>query len=207
MKPRGTLRLLPPPSRAGSLPERPDDELMQLAAAGVMEAFSVLVRRHEARVRNLCGRICGNAAEGDEAAQECFVKLWKLRAEYEPRARFEAYFYLLVRNHCRNRVREARRRTGLPSDRAAAPQPSSELSDGCHDPLQRLVDQQRRERLQRSLSKLSAAQRDAIVLRFSAELEYATIAELTGCSEATLRTRVFLGLNRLRKLLSKGTPR
>jgi RNA polymerase sigma-70 factor (ECF subfamily) len=54
------------------------------------------------------------------------------------------------------------------------------------------------------LAKLPGEQREAIVLRFSAELDYADIGRIAGRSEETIRSRVFLGLSRLRKLLGKG---
>ena len=54
------------------LQARTDDELMRLAAAGLLEAFSELVRRHERAVRGFCARLLASREQGDDAAQEVF---------------------------------------------------------------------------------------------------------------------------------------
>ena len=62
---------------------------------------------------------------------------------------------------------------------------------------------ERHERLQMGLAKLPEPQREALLLRYSAELDYAEMAGLLGVPEATARSRVFLGLIKLRRLLRR----
>jgi RNA polymerase sigma-70 factor, ECF subfamily len=177
-----------------SLSERSDDELMQLAAADLDEAYAALVRRYQATVRATCRRSCGSSALGDEIAQEIFVQLWCARRAYEPVGRFRPYLFTLVRNRCRNASRRVRETAPL-ADPLVSREP---------DPVDELLAAQRRRRVDECLAKLPDDQREAIALRFSAELDYAEIAHVAGRSEATIRSRVFLGLARLRKLLGKG---
>jgi RNA polymerase sigma-70 factor (ECF subfamily) len=63
------------------------------------------------------------------------------------------------------------------------------------------VLRERQQRIQLGLSKLPEPQREAVLLRYSAELDYAQIASLLEAPEATVRSRVFLGLTKLRRLL------
>jgi RNA polymerase sigma-70 factor, ECF subfamily len=62
---------------------------------------------------------------------------------------------------------------------------------------------ERRRRLHELVKSLPEAQRTAIQLRFSGGLDYAELAETVGCPEPTARTRVHLGLAKLRTLLQK----
>jgi RNA polymerase sigma-70 factor (ECF subfamily) len=167
---------------------------MQLAAADLDQAYETLVRRYQASVRATCRRSCGSYALGDETAQEIFVQLWRARRAYEPMGRFRPYLFTLVRNRCRTASRGARET--VPFD-DLLPSPNT-------GPVDELLAAQRRRRVAECLTKLPDNQREAIALRFSAELDYAEIARVAGRSEATIRSRVFLGLARLRKLLGKG---
>jgi len=176
--------------------ERADDELMRLAAAGERAAFEVLVRRHQARVRAYCARWCGNSAHGDDLAQECFVELWRRRSRYLPEGKLKAYLFHIAANRCKNQQRSEGRRLALVE---ADPNPAGErapISD-------RFALRERHEHVQTGLAKLPEPQREALLLRYSAELEYAAIASLLGEPEATVRSRVFLGLIKLRRLLRR----
>jgi RNA polymerase sigma-70 factor (ECF subfamily) len=174
---------------------------MRLATGGARDAFEALVRRHQGRVRAYCTRWCGSSVVGDDVAQECFVELWQRRETYVGQGRFKAYLFHVAANRCKNQRRTAgRERTladgGEASERAAA----GPISD-------RFLVSERRERLQAALAKLPEAQREAVLLRYSAELDYAEIASLLGTNDATARSRVFLGLMKLRRLLREEQPK
>jgi RNA polymerase sigma-70 factor (ECF subfamily) len=177
---------------------RSDDELMGLAARGEREAYASLVRRHEQRLRAFCARWCGSAALGDELAQECFVELWRRRASYVPQGKLKQYLFHIAANRCKNQLRAERRERSLLSE--PEPRETERTSE-------RLAIQQRGERLQRGLEKLPELQREAVLLRYSAELDYAEIAGLLGAPEPTIRSRVFQGLIKLRRLLRREQSR
>jgi len=87
----------------------------------------------------------------------------------------------------------------VPAERFEEATPSAEQLD-------RLVAAERQRKLYDLVQKLPEAQRHAILLRYSADLEYAEIAAITDKPEATIRSRVFFGLSRLKKLIGKGMP-
>lgn len=174
------------------LARRDDDALMQLAAIGVRGAFEVLVGRHQGALRSYCARRCGGA--GDEVAQEVFVTIWQLRRSYDPRGRFRAFLFTIAERRCRNQRRDARRAQTVDGD--AAPGVEAEQLDG-------LLARERQRLLYERVALLSAEQREAILLHFAGGLDYAEIAEVARRPEATIRSRVFLGLKRLRTILRK----
>lgn len=186
---------LPICSHSGAPEAQSDDELMALAAAGQRAAFEWLVRRHQRCVRNVCARLCGGAAHGDDVAQEVLASLWQLRHSYEARGRFKSYLLTVAVSRCKNWRRDHRHswlRADVPENLTAE-----------QNQLDELLRAEHRRRLQGCIAKLPAEQCEAIALKFGADLDYAQIAEILVCPEATVRSRVFFGIARLRKLVRK----
>jgi RNA polymerase sigma-70 factor (sigma-E family) len=132
--------------------------------------------RYEPMVR-LAYLIIGDRAAAEELVQDAFVNVHRswARATNPP-----AYLRVAVINACRS---WGRRRT-LELHRQPAPaDPATMVADEMWDALQ----------------VLPMRQRAAIVLRFYEDLPDARIAELLGCREATVRTAIHRGLERLRK--------
>ena len=191
---------LGPRRAAAELAQRSDDDLMTLAAAGVVEAFSELVRRYERPVRGLCGKILAGRAEADDVAQEVFLEIWRTRGRYDQRGRFRSFLLTAARNRCLNEAR-ARATSSAADARAGATAIGARgLTTVAAEHIDALLAAERRQQLQRLVQRLPPKLRDAIWLRFSAELEYAEIAEIVQRSEETVRSRVFLALKRLRRL-------
>lgn len=196
------MREAPPNAPAPALDPRSDDELMQLSAAGARDAFAVLVRRHQARVRAYCARFCGSAALGDDLAQDSFVEVWRKAKSYDARGSFKAYLFHVAANRCKNQRRGDQR---LRASAEADAEDRARLEQGPSSDLFAL--RERYGQLQAGVSKLPELQREAVLLRYSAELDYAEIAELLSVPEPTARSRVFLGLMKLRRLLCAELPR
>jgi RNA polymerase sigma-70 factor, ECF subfamily len=181
------------------LEQRDDDELMLLTGAGMKAAFEELLRRHQRAVRSYCARVCRDVGVAEDAAQEVFVTLWRSRQSYEPKGCFRSYLFTIAVSRCKNELRRGKvmRFTADGTTQAAI------------DPLalDAMVAAERSQRLYGLVNRLPEAQRVAITLRFAAGLEYGEIADVARGPEATVRSRVFLGLKHLRKLMGKrGEP-
>ena len=180
------------PLRKPALGERTDDELMQLASAGVDEAFAQLVRRYAGQVRGYCARRCGGNGQGDDVAQEVFMELWRARGRDEPQGKFRSYLFTIVQTRVLNAVMRRPREVELAHDIAL---PGQELDA--------VLVAERARRLHQKLSLLPPRLQEALLLRFCGGLDYAEMAEVLKRSQSTVRSRVFHGLMRLRKLLGK----
>jgi len=117
--------------------------------------------------------------------------VWQRRQDYRPQGKFRAYLFHIAANRCKNQRRAHGRELSL----------HGRYEPGSREPASQRLLLERRQRLQRSLGKLPEPQREAVLLRYSAELDYAEIAGLLRVTEATARSRVFLGLMKLRRLL------
>lgn len=175
-----------------------DDELMRLASADLKEAMAELVRRYHGRVRSFCWKWDSN--KGDDLAQDVFLKLWQSRRRYLPSGKFEVFLFTIARNRCRNSRREWVRRIRRDLQDPAEVEITSPAQ------LQALLDEERSKRVNREIASLPVKLREAVLLRFGQGLPYPDISAIVDAPEATVRSRVFLGLKRLRENLKEGMP-
>jgi RNA polymerase sigma-70 factor (ECF subfamily) len=90
----------------------PDIELMLRFQKGEERCFEELVGKHTRGVLNLVFRYLGDASRAEDVAQDIFVKVYRARMKYEPKAKFSTWLYRIAVNHCLN---EIRRRKSQPS--------------------------------------------------------------------------------------------
>jgi RNA polymerase sigma-70 factor (ECF subfamily) len=181
--------------------ERTDEELMLLVRAGSREAMAVLASRHIGPLTSFCVKRTGDPGAAEDIVQEVLLRLWVHRAEWTPRGTVAALVYTSARNLCINRARDARRRGQwlIPSSIAIDVERVRVESEEV-DPI--LTQERRRDAL-RALGELPDLQREAVLLRFDAELTYEDIATIAGTNESTVRSRVHHGLLKLRALVGK----
>jgi RNA polymerase sigma factor (sigma-70 family) len=188
-------RLVRAPDPENALAARSDDELMELARAGIRRAFALLVERYALRVVNLCSRFVNDPQLGRELAQDTWVLVWQGREKYRSGG-FVAWLVTLARNHCRNELR--RRKLAVAFERE--PRPNAVDSA---DQLDDLLVAERRRRVRAALAELSLPLREALLLRYAEDLRYDEIASVVGTGESTLRSRVHHGLKALKERLEK----
>jgi len=198
MKEPTRLTLVTPESPAVSptLDLRSDDELMLLARGGSGAAFDTLVRRHQARVLSVAARRLGRPALAADAAQNAFIEVYRTLPRYQARGRFRAFFYQILLNQCRmlERSRRSEERV-FETVLDAHPLP----------PEDEILAREWRREVEVALGGLSHKLRDVILLRYSADLGYAEIAEALGVPIGTVKRRLFDGLAQLRRRLERRT--
>lgn len=173
----------------------PDAELVLRAGAGDAAACTQLVDRHLGKVMALAGRMLGNAADAEDAAQEVFLKVWQSARSWRPRdARFSTWLYRVTLNLCHDKLR--RRRPQADAEELAtlpdrAPQADSLLQ---RDAVASAVTA--------ALAQLSERQREALVLTYYLELGNVAAANVLGVSVDALESLLARGRQRLRALLT-----
>jgi RNA polymerase sigma-70 factor (ECF subfamily) len=190
------IPIVPPPRAASDLASRSDDELMTLAATGMLPAFGEIVARYERQVRSLCRKMLGNHALGDDLAQDVFLEIWRTCARYEGRGQFRSFMFTTARNRCLNATR--RRLPTVPLETATE---AHAAIGAAPDQIEAVLAAERRQRMDRLVERLPPKLREAIWLRYGAELEYDEIAAIVDRSTEAVRTRVCHGLRRLRHLM------
>lgn len=181
-----------------------DEELFRRFRAGDDAALEALVRRHARGAARFAGEIVRDAHEGEDVAQESFLKLVAERPRpggFDPaRGRFAPFFFRLVRNLALDRVRSRR---GAARDLDAALEAEEEASSGAAALLER---RERRERVSDSVRRLPDGERSALVLREFEGLSYRDIALVLGASLETVKVWIFRARQKLHASLSADAP-
>jgi RNA polymerase sigma-70 factor (ECF subfamily) len=157
----------------------------------------VLVERHTPRLLRLCAKSTGEPARAEELVQDVWLTVWGHRTSYKPEGRFSSFLLTLALNRCRNAARGSLRA------RLAVSRPQPRPLASAAEPVETLLERERREHLLEALQKLSRLRREALLLRFDQGQSSEEIGSLLGCSAATVRSRILLGLRQLRKWLGE----
>jgi RNA polymerase sigma-70 factor (ECF subfamily) len=94
----------------------PQVQLMLRVQRGDGEAFAQLVRELRPRVYGYFVRLVRHRAEAEDLTQEVFLRLFRSRERYKPRARLSTWVFHITQNVARNALRSRRRRPAIPVD-------------------------------------------------------------------------------------------
>ena len=178
----------------GRPPESDDARLVERARRGDVVAYEALVRMHqEIAFRTACV-VAGSVGDGEEAAQEAFVKAWRALGRFRPSAPFRPWLLTIVANEARNRRRSTGRRAGL-ALRAAAERPSG---DAAPSPEAAMLAGARRDSLLDALATLDDRDRTVIACRHLLDLSEEETAAALGVRRGTVKSRLSRALGRLR---------
>src|SRR5690348_2081965 len=78
--------------------EQPLAEIVASARGGDAVAFTQLYQMHHARICTYLARMVGSAEEGEDLAQETFIKAWQFLPGMNDDLRFGAWFYRIATN-------------------------------------------------------------------------------------------------------------
>ena len=174
-----------------------DQELMRIVQAGDFSPASEIYDRYSSRIYNFAYRFLRNSEAAEDATQEVFVKMLKHASQFHGDAKLSTWLFSITANWCRDYLRKADNKAKEAEEVLySLPAPSEEAPDRN---LERRQDEQR---IQRALSALTPEQREAILLSRYQGLSYAEIAQISGCSEGAVKTRVFRAMETLKKALA-----
>lgn len=160
---------------------------------GDREAFAALFDFFAPRLKGFVIRLGTPAHKAEEIVQDVMLTIWRKAALFDPhRAQVSAWIYQIARN----RQIDFARKEYRPVPEELKEPPGSEP-----DASQILGMEQEARHLKRALSKLNPEQREIIEQAFLGELTHQEISTQTGLPLGTIKSRIRLGLNRLRREL------
>src|SRR3954471_2680470 len=89
---------------------------MMLVRGGDQEAFGQLRSRYGPRVFGYFCRLLRDRSEAEDLTQDVFMRLYRARLRYQPRARFATWIFHITQNVARNAIRSRRRHPCVPLD-------------------------------------------------------------------------------------------
>ena len=192
---------------SGEMKHLNDQELMRIVQSGDYSPASEIYDRYSGRIYNFAFRFLKNSEAAEDATQEVFVKMLKHANQFHGDAKLSTWLFSITANWCRDYLRKADNKSKESDDVLISLPAPSELA-----PDRNLERRESERRVQRALQSLTAEQREAILLSRYQGLSYAEIAQIAGCSEGAVKTRVFRAMETLKRTLigeedeSEGDP-
>jgi RNA polymerase sigma factor (sigma-70 family) len=174
-----------------------DQDLMRIVQAGDYSPASEIYDRYSSRIYNFAFRFLKNAEAAEDAMQEVFVKMIRHAGQFQGDAKLSTWLFSITANWCRDYLRKADNKPKESEEVLISLPSSSEYS-----PERNLEQREDELRVRRALSALTPEQREAILLSRYQGLSYAEIAQIAGCSEGAVKTRVFRAMETLKKALA-----
>lgn len=177
---------------------------MQRVRAGDREAFALLFDLHSGAVLGLLVRMLRTRSEAEEVVQDVFLHAWRRAEDFDGRrASPRGWLLMLARSRALDRIRSRRSRRRR-EERVATERPGSGNPAVAAVGSTRLERAERHESLGSALADLPPEQRTAIELAYFEGLTMSQIADRTGAPVGTVKSRVLLGLRKLRRRLREG---
>lgn len=172
--------------------------LLAGAAAGDQDAFARFYDATSAAVYGLALRILRDRAEAEEVALDVFLQVWRDAARYDPRRGSAlAWVLVLARSRSIDRLRARR-----PARRTETAFEEEEFADDAHGPGEASWISQQGAIVRRALRELPGEQRVALELAYFGGLTHVEIAERLSLPVGTAKTRIRLGMMKLRETLA-----
>ncbi len=175
--------------------------LLPAVAGGDMTAFAELYDRYSGTLYAVLLRILASAEDAQEALQETFVKVWKNASAFDAARGSEiAWLIAIARSRGIDRLRARRVRTDRENEAGreiSIHAGAVEKSTGSDH----AIASQQRVAVRSALDELPEAQRIALELAYFEGLSQSEIASRTGEPLGTIKTRMQLGMKKMRERL------
>ena len=190
-----------------------DEDLMKLCQEGDEGAFEILFKRYEGQALSFIHRLIGDQNRTEALGQEAFLRIFKDAKSYQYPRSFTTWFYTIVRNLCKNELRWRSRHPTVSVEESVdrsehrGSEHSARIGDFLEssviDPLLGLLNREMTQRLERALRELPELERDILILNRFQGLKYREISEVVGVPMSTVRARIYMALERLRKAIKE----
>jgi RNA polymerase sigma-70 factor (ECF subfamily) len=168
-------------------------DILARACNREMAAFEELVRTYQPFAYRLAVRILCSETEAEDVAQEAFVRVWRNIERYDPSVLFTTWLYRIVTNLCLDTLR-TRKRQRRGHDRL-----SSDTDPPSGEDIEAAASTADLVRIIRSIAgDLPETQRLVFTLRDLQDLSIGEVREITGLSEASIKTNLHYARRTLR---------
>jgi RNA polymerase sigma-70 factor (ECF subfamily) len=159
--------------------------------------FKSLVMPLSDRLYRLAYSLLGNREEAEDAIQEVYLKLWKMRKTLHQYDSVEALSVRMTRNQSLDFLRRRQKTREIQNEQAGI------QYDNEKSPSEILEQQERKEILLKMIDQLPEPQRSLVYFRHVEEKEYQEIEKLMDMNENAIRVSISRARKKLRELIEK----
>jgi RNA polymerase sigma-70 factor, ECF subfamily len=179
--------------------------------AGDSRAFAQLLERHRRPIFNFLVRSVGDTNQAEDLLQEVFLRVVRGAEGYQRQAKFTTWLYTIARNLCVDAQRRGkfRKTTSLdaPGHEGSDGEEGSPLIDRIADSQQgterQAIGRELRVKMEQAIARLPTDQREVFLMREMSGMPFKDIADVVGCPENTIKSRMRYALERLREELDE----
>lgn len=175
---------------------REDVALLAAVVDGDVPAFEELYRRYHRRLAGFLFRMTGRPAVVEELVNDVMWVVWQKAGSFAGRSQVSTWIMGVAYRKALKAVERFGRTPTL-----VEIQPQMLVDEDGGESV--IADIERQRRIRQALTELTAPHRAVVELAYYHDCSYAEIAEIVGCPENTVKTRMFHARKKLRRLLSQ----
>lgn len=164
---------------------------------GDPEAFARIFALYKDRLLRTAFLLCGNHADSEDIVQETFVKCYCGCKNLKDPSRFSTWLYQILTRTAWHYGRKRKRETPVEELWEAGEPRTGDL------PAEQILMREQRSELYRRIRELKPKLRATVILYYFDELSTREISRIMGCSEGTVKSRLYTARNILEKGLRK----
>jgi RNA polymerase sigma-70 factor (ECF subfamily) len=180
--------------------ELSDRELMESIVRKDADAFSILYDRHAAKLFGLAIQIVKDRALAEDILQDIFLSLWKNAGQFDPgKGNPLTWLMVLCRNRCIDKLRVRSKKAGR-TNQLSEKEAQQAMSSKADNPAEYAIQNETHAIIKDALQQLPAEQRTLIELAYFSGFTQSEIAETSGLPLGTVKTRIRLGMQKLKSI-------
>lgn len=186
-----------------------DSQLILRFIDGDVQAFNLLVTRWQNRLYNFVFKVLGRREDAKDVTQKTFIKVYKNLRKLKNIEKFTPWIYQIAMNLCRDEMRKMKRSPTVSLNEKIRTSSGENmelqdfLSDGSSDIADELYQGEVAEIIRKGLNMIPEEQRLVIIMKEYQGLKFREISEILQEPLNTVKSRMYYGLNALRKALAK----
>jgi RNA polymerase sigma factor (sigma-70 family) len=167
-------------------------------------ALSVLYDRYARILYAIAWKSLNSVEDCEEVVLDVFAQVWRIAERYDPhKGSVDRWLFTLARSRILDRLRKLQRFSKVTDAVDAGGEiafPTKSV-----DPIEEVEIRERQEQVRAALNQIPVEQREVIELAYYQGLSHSEIAHRTGLSLGTVKTRLRLGLSKLKTVSSLHT--
>jgi len=174
--------------------ENDESILLSRCQTGDKEAFRILIGQHRCLLFGTAYLMTHDRDLAEDAIQEALIQIWKKLPSLHFQASLKSWMVRIVVNEVKQQFRKKRLNT-VPLEQAF------DLTDTSIESEMSMMRNEDHRCLREALELLSSEHREAVVLRYYADLTVPEISAVLNQPEGTIKSRLSRALNRLEEIL------
>ena len=167
-----------------------DPDLIAKARRGKVEAYNLLISRWEKRVFNYLLRLVGDREDALDLSQEAFLKAYQNLRQLQDDSRFGPWLFRIAHNEAFSHLRRKRPEDPL----------EGQMDRSASSP--RVLPIELSLAVETALSRLSADQKEAVLLKIYQGFKFEEMAQILSCPVSTVKSRLYSALELLKEILA-----